>query len=96
VAVNGLIVSEPERKSVKASIEVELQPFTTPNFVLTVQPPRPKQEGFVETPKLALSDLDSNTLERMCDDFRSEVFKKAGKSRPPQEAPYCRKCRDLV
>lgn len=80
----------------KASIEVELQPFTTPNFVLTARPPRLKQEGLVETPKLALGDLDSHTLERMCDEFRNEVFKKAGKSRPPQEATYCHKCRDLV
>jgi hypothetical protein len=92
--VNGLIVSEPERKSVKASIEVELQPFTTPNFVLTVQPPRLKQEGFVETPKLSLSDLDSLTLSRMCDEFRREVFKKAGKEEPPQQAPRCSKCRE--
>jgi hypothetical protein len=69
----------------KASIEVELQPFTVPNYVLTVQPTRLKQEGIVETPKLALSDLDSMTLERLCNEFRDAVFNKAGKSRPPQE-----------
>lgn len=82
----------------KASIEVELRPFTVPNYVLTVQPPRLKQEGIVETPKLSLSDLDSLTLERLCNDFREEVFTKAGKSRPPQEGPsrYCAKCRDLL
>jgi len=80
----------------KASIEVELQAFTVPNYVLTVQPPRLRQEGMVETPKLSLSDLDSSTLDRLCKEFRTAVFEKAGKQQPPAEAPYCRKCRDLV
>jgi hypothetical protein len=81
---------------VKASIEVELQPFTVPNYVLTVQPPRPKQEGIFETPKLALSDLDSLTLSRMCDAFRNAVFEKAGKQQPPAQARYCRKCEGQI
>jgi hypothetical protein len=80
----------------KASIEVELQPFTVPNYVLTVQPPRPKQEGIVETPKLALPDLDSDTLNQLCRDFRNAVFEKAGKQQPPEQARYCRKCEGQI
>lgn len=70
----------------KTTIEIELQPFTVPNFVLTVQAPRPKQDGIQETPKYALSDLDPNTLERLCNQFRDAVFEKAGKTQPPRDA----------
>lgn len=68
----------------KAKIEVELQPFTVPNFVLTVQDPRPKQDGMQETPKYALSELDAQTLENLCNEFRGNVFTRAGKQQPPQ------------
>jgi hypothetical protein len=71
----------------KAKIEVELQPFSVPNFVLTVQEARPRQDGFQETPNLALSDLDPPTLEMLCDEFRDAVFSKAGKQQPPKCMP---------
>ena len=71
----------------KAQIEIELQPFEVPNFVLTVQEPRPKQEGFQETPKYPLSHLSPETLERLCNEFRDAVFAKAGKQHPPKCMP---------
>jgi hypothetical protein len=71
----------------KAKIEVELQPFTVPNFVLTVQEALPKQDGIQEIPKYALSELDPYTLEKLCDEFRDAVFAKAGKQHPPQCLP---------
>lgn len=71
----------------KATISIELQPFPVPNYVLTVATPRGREEGIVETPKYPLSDLDPLTLDRMCDDFREEVFRKAGKSPPPTMVP---------
>jgi len=67
----------------KTTIEVELQPFTVPNFVLTVAKAGLKQEGFQEAPKYSLSELSVDTLDKMCIDFRNEVFKKAGKIQPP-------------
>ena len=70
----------------KTMIEIELQPFMVPNYVLTVQPPHPKQDGIQETPKYSLADLDPNTLDRLCDEFRDAVFKKAGKTQPPRDA----------
>lgn len=73
----------------KASIEIELKPFDVPNYVITVQPPRPKQDGIQELPTFHLSDLDPLTLDRLCRDFRDDVFKKAGKQQPPQEACRC-------
>ena len=69
----------------KATMEVELQPFQTPDFVLAVSKPALKQQGMQELPRYPLSDLDPMTLGRLCDDFRAEVFRKAGKEQPPRE-----------
>ncbi len=76
----------------KASIEIDLQPFSIPNFV------RPTENPDVTRDQLAipLSSLDSMTLSRLCDEFRNAVFEKAGKQQPPTQARYCHKCRDLV
>ena len=66
------------------TIEVKLKPFSVPNFVIVEVESNPRQEGFKESPKYSLSDLDANTLEKLCEEFTVEVFKKAGKQRPPQ------------
>lgn len=72
----------------KATIELELEPFTIPNFV------RPTENPDVNRDSLAipLSALDSETLDRLCRDFRNAVFMKAGKEQPPQAAPRCVDC----
>ena len=57
---------------------LKLQPFTVPNFVLVQMPARPRQEGFREGLKFALSELDADTLAALCDQFRLTVFAKAG------------------
>ena len=67
----------------KATLQVELQPFQTPNFVRAVVKAGLKQDGMQEIPCYPLSDLDSLTLAKLCDDFRAEVFRKAGKEQPP-------------
>ena len=68
----------------KTSIEINLKPFYVPNFVIAIDPARPREEGFVETRSFALSELDPVTLEKMCEAFTTGIFKKAGKQRPPQ------------
>lgn len=65
---------------------VNLQPFRVPNFVIQDAPARPRQEGFTESPKYALSELEPETLAELCDDFRRSVFEKAGKDDPSREA----------
>lgn len=65
----------------KAMIEIELQPFTVPNFVIR----KPRTGGDSESFSYGLDELDPNTLDRLCSDFRREVFKKAGKNEPPRE-----------
>ena len=63
----------------KATLQIELQPFQTPNFVRAVGKPGLKQDGMQELPCYPLSDLDSETLDKLCSDFRDEVFRKAGR-----------------
>lgn len=65
-----------------AKIVVELRPFGVPNFVTQVVLPGKRQEGIKEPRTHALSELDANTLSDMCDDFRLEIFRKAGKEDP--------------
>jgi len=69
----------------KATLEVELQPFQTPNFVRAKVKPGKREDGIQETPCYPLSDLDPYTLAKLCDQFRAEIFKKAGKQQPPGE-----------
>lgn len=63
-------------------MKVELQPWMTPNYVLGKMPPRPRSEGYTDFPKWPLSEIDALILSKMCDDFRAEIFKKAGKADP--------------
>lgn len=68
----------------KVKIEVKLKPFQVPNFVLAETEAKPKQEGMTEAPKYALSELDADTLEALCEEFTKSVFERSGKRRPPQ------------
>lgn len=64
----------------KVTIEVELQPFQTPDFVSAVW-----KRGFtLESFRYQLSDICPETLDKLCNDFRAEVFRKAGKEPPPE------------
>jgi hypothetical protein len=61
-------------------VDMELVPFTVPNYVSVKTFPRLKQEGFQEAPKYAIADLSIETLEKLCDKFREDVMaKKMGK-----------------
>ena len=60
-------------------LKVKIKPFNVPNYVVTEAEPKPRQEGFSEMPSIHLSDLDEDTLSKLCDDFTKAVFKKADK-----------------
>ena len=64
--------------------KVKLQPFRVPNYVIVDMPPRLRQEGMSEAPKYHLSELDNETLEELCRQFREDVFTKAKQSRNPR------------
>jgi hypothetical protein len=68
-------------------MEIKLQPFITPNFVLEDKMAIGKrQDGFHPdlVPKWSLSEVDPETLSNLCDDFRKEIFRKSGKKDPKQ------------
>lgn len=62
---------------VKVTAEYDLKPFQTPNFVLM------KDAVEDESPKLPLAALDPESLEKLCDKFRDDIFEKAKKQPPP-------------
>lgn len=71
----------------KVKLEVELQPFTVPNFVLLSKlPPKAREAGIDKPTSFHLSELDAEMLDRLCWEFRVAVFEKAGKRMPPTAA----------
>jgi len=60
---------------------VKLKPFMVPNFVIQETPTGRKQDGFKESPKFALHELDDLTLQALCDQFVEDVFAKAEKGK---------------
>lgn len=61
----------------KAQVSIEVKPFTTPNFVLVVT-----EQGEAMQTSVKLCQIDESTLSMLCDGFRAEIFKKAGKKDP--------------
>ena len=69
----------------KAKIEIELKPFSLPNFILIEGSER-------DGDSIPISALDPYQLEMMCKDFRDRLFKHAGVNFPPQQAKLCSVC----
>lgn len=65
-----------------SKIEIELIPFRVPNCAIQKGFPGKRQDGLKEAKTYALSNLATDTLSEMCDEFRAEIFKKAGKEDP--------------
>lgn len=63
-------------------MKVNLKPFSTPNFVIAEQRLGLKQDGIVEPPKWHITEVDVSTLSELCDQFRKDIFEKAGKFDP--------------
>lgn len=66
-------------------INLKLQPMSVPNFVIAMMPPRERQEGMVEAPKFHIRELEADTLDKLCNEFRKNVFAKAEKKDPATE-----------
>jgi len=66
---------------------VKLRPFIVPNFALHETSPGKRQDGFIESPRFALHELDDETLQALCDQFRDDVFAKAKAKR--EEGQVC-------
>ena len=65
-------------------IKLKLKPLSVPNFVIAESRPSTRQEGWKESSSFPLSDLDAETLNEMCNEFRRNVFAKAG-IEPPKD-----------
>ena len=65
-----------------STVELNLRPFITPNFVIAETLPGNRGEGMKEAPSFPLSAVDAESLSLMCDAFRHEVFKKANAQDP--------------
>lgn len=63
-------------------IELKLTPWLTPTFVSIEMPRQFRQDGWKEAPAIPLADVDVAVLSDMCDVFRADVFKMAGKPDP--------------
>lgn len=57
--------------------EYDFHPFRTPNYVLEVG-----DGSFSENAGVSICDLDAQTLDLLCEQFKKDVFKKAGKEMP--------------
>lgn len=75
----------------KTKIEVDLQPFSTPNFVVVHEHDTGKERA-----SIALAEIDSVTLDALCREFRTAIFEKAGKEQPPIAASVCSKCERTI
>lgn len=69
-------------------MEIKLRPWVTPNFVRLEAPPVLRQEGWRELDGIPLKDVPAEDLDRLCTEFRAEVFRKAGKKDPRPEVPH--------
>ena len=75
-------------------IEIEIIPFDAPDVIVLKTPPRPRHEGFnLNNSVMHVSEVDAETLSKLCNDFRAEVFKKAGKIDPYKQEIF--KCSDI-
>jgi len=68
----------------KIKLELELKPFSIPNYVIPITKPKPREEGFQENAGIPLSEISDIDLYKMCEEFKVGVFKKAGKARLPE------------
>ena len=67
----------------KAKIELNLKPFSVPNFV---QIDGEDKAAIGDESSIPLHMVDKWTLEKMCEEFTDAVFKKAKRNRPPTQA----------
>lgn len=61
-----------------AKTVIKLLPFDVPHLVYPAANVGSRSEGFIPKKGIPLSDLDGETLEEMCSEFRANVFKQAG------------------
>lgn len=69
-------------KPIKATIEINLVPFTVPAFATVTLATR-NVDGDPNTVQMRIQDLSPEMLADLCDDFQRTIFKNAQKDMPP-------------
>ena len=66
--------------------KVKLAPIKVPNFVLVEESSsrNPKHCNSTMYTSISITELSEETLSGLCDEFRKNVFKKAGKKDPKE------------
>jgi len=74
----------------KTNITIYLVPFDVPNHLFTKKPAQSPPSAIpsinsieIDNRKFHLSEIPTDTLEQLCDEFKIAVFNKAGKAIPP-------------
>lgn len=65
----------------KMKLEIDLEPFRIPSEVYIIENPVLRQDGFKTPRSFKLSELDDDTLDLLCDQFRSDIFAAARKKK---------------
>lgn len=65
---------------IMAKIGISVEPFMIPNFVRRAK--KSSAQGDDSDPAFPLRDVDADALSALCDQFRADVFKQAGKTDP--------------
>jgi hypothetical protein len=64
------------------NVSEKINKFSVPDYVFPEGQVLPKPKGTIMSTIYGLSELDENTLSALCDQFRIDVFLKAGKVDP--------------
>jgi hypothetical protein len=70
----------------KVKIEVELEPFKVPNFVVVKPKPHRKNEGFKDATSIPIGELPADVIYKLCEDFTAAVYAKARIGPPDRPA----------
>jgi hypothetical protein len=65
-----------------ANMQIKFKPWITPNFAHVEGPLGRRQEGVSFDRGFALSEIPVEDLAELCDQFRADVFRKAGRPDP--------------
>lgn len=66
-------------------MNVKFRPWIAPNYAQMEMPPRPRQEGWQDRGSVHVRDIPVEDLAALCDQFRADVFAKAGQEDPAKK-----------
>jgi len=72
----------PSTSSSNATMAFTMRPWLAPNFATVDMPAAPKQDGMRDLPTFHVSDLPVETLDQLAEQWRVDLYVKAGKPLP--------------